>query len=140
MHLAKAKAKPRGTEDPWRATTASALLIPSAYVLLSVEPAKPKQDQDARRAMGLATTPQYAPPRVETNSGRRLARARARARARTSHGAKARETFSGAKATFAKAAKKSQPLMMVGALRFYQLKEEHKSHHGHSEVAATEKG
>ena len=118
MHLVKARAKPRGKGDPWHATTASDSLTQSACARPSVEPAKPRQDQDARHAMGTAITLQCAPPRVEAKlvSSHRLERATAKIKARHGAKAKARGHPSGAKEPTAKGKTRYQPLM-IGARR-----------------------
>ena len=125
MRLAQARAKPRGKEDPWHATTASASLILSAYARPSVEPAKPKQDRGAKLAMGLGMTLQCAPPRVEARLVSAHRRAKAKERKEASRGAKARAKVhsSGAKDPMAKAKARFQPLMKaIGASS--HLKEE----------------
>ena len=48
----KGKGKPKGKEDPWHATTVSALDILSACSRPSMEPAKPRHDQSASKTCG----------------------------------------------------------------------------------------
>ena len=120
----RAKARPRGKEDPWRAIIASASRIPSACVHLSAGPAKPRLGPDARHAMGSATTPQSAPPRGEAKLVPRRHPAKAKAKMEARRGAKvrAKDSLSGAKAHTARAKARYRHSTTAGASS--HLKEE----------------